>query len=525
MKLASMPKATECGCAQPFRERRRVAGVLCALVPVAGHRAGDAEVEPPEHPEIHEVVGIELRVALGAVKADGLGQPVAGHGRIAEMEADHRVHVAGGERLLDRRVGRGDGVELLGERQRGAELGPAPVVEREPIGDAEERGPVGQGAAGVVGALLHRAELGLPGPRITMWAGPSTASRPSSALSRASSFGWSASASRPACRSAAASWALPRPIAAPPALQPPRRGFERLAGGRQVAGHHFRLALPLVGEVGHQAMGDAGVQVAPLAAEDRGIGRILDQRVLEEERTAARRRLDEAGLEHRLERLLQRLLGLIDHRRQQGRGELAPDHRADLHEEPGRPEVVEARGQKVGQRLGQVVAPRSLRRVEHHARHLFDEQRDAVGALDDPVDVAARKAGVEADRLGKTRRILGRQPLEPDMRHVPALSPAGLSARPRRGDQQQAGGLDQLDHLRDQVARGRIGPVQILVDDDQRGGPASDSNSSFSVAIVRALCSGGGISTGGASSVSIASRLASRAGASGSDGALPRRRL
>ena len=216
------------------------------------------------------------------------------------------------------RIGRGYGVELLGERQGGRELRATPVIKRQPIGDAEDRGRAGQGAAGVVGPALHGPELRAagaahdhvrgaehrqqtefgPAPRLVVRL---VRERIEARLKQGRRLLGAAAADRGAA-----------------GAQPPGRRLERLAGRGQVAGDHFRLALAFFKEVRHQAMGDAGVQVAPLAPENRGVGRVLDQGVLEQEGTAACARLDQARLQHRLQRLLESLVRLLDHRRQQG---------------------------------------------------------------------------------------------------------------------------------------------------------------------------------------------------------------
>ena len=59
-----------------------------------------------------------------------------------------------------------------------------------------------------------------------------------------------------------------------------------------MARHGFRLPLGQIGEQLNQGGGGAGVQVAPRAAEQRIVGRVLDQRVFENQRALALGGLD-----------------------------------------------------------------------------------------------------------------------------------------------------------------------------------------------------------------------------------------
>ena len=178
--------------------------------------------------------------------------------------------------------------------------------------------------------------------------------------------------------------------------------------------------------------------------------------------------MHEPRSEERRQRLAQFADRLVHNGRKQSRGELAPDDRADLHIAPRRAKPVEALSEEVGQAFRQVRSARAVGRVEHHARHFLDEQRHAIGALDDAVDVDARKAGAEADRLCETGGILGREAVEMEQGHIVALHPFGLRAGTGGRDQEQARLAACVDELRDEIARSRIGPVQVLVDEDER---------------------------------------------------------
>ena len=67
----------------------------------------------------------------------------------------------------------------------------------------------------------------------------------------------------------------------PPRLQPVMGGALRVAGGRQMMGEQFGLALDEIGEMRFQCRGDAPMQFLPSPAQQRAVGSVLDQRVLE----------------------------------------------------------------------------------------------------------------------------------------------------------------------------------------------------------------------------------------------------
>ena len=156
------------------------------------------------------------------------------------------------------------------------------------------------------------------------------------------------------------------------------------------------LALGGLGELAFYGFGDPGVKHASRLAQQRAIGRVLHQRMLEQVGRVRRHALAEqqARLNETVERRAQLRLGLPRHRRQQRMRELSPDRRPDLRHLLGRAEPVEPRHQRGVQacrdrqgrrRNRRSHAPRRALalRLQHRLGHLLHEQRDAVGALDD----------------------------------------------------------------------------------------------------------------------------------------------
>ncbi len=169
---------------------------------------------------------------------------------------------------------------------------------------------------------------------------------------------------------------------------------------------------------------DPGMQVLALGLEQRAVGGVLDQRVLEAVGGIGRgaAAIDQLGRNQLVQRRLQLRLGPVGDRGEQPVGELAPERGADLGDlfhgceavEAGEQRVMQGRWQRERwQRPGQLVVVARVReqaRFEHRLGQLLDEQRHAVGLGHD------------------LRRDLVRQRLVPD--HPPTR--AAPSRRPSR---------------------------------------------------------------------------------------------
>ena len=173
----------------------------------------------------------------------------------------------------------------------------------------------------------------------------------------------------------------------------------------QVMRQQFWLALHRVRETILEGGGNPGVQNEPAGLEQRLVGRVLDQGVLEAVGGLGRRAAaeDQLGRDQLVEGGAQLGFRPVGDRGEQLVAELAADHGADLRHLLDRREAVEAGHQRVvqgrrdrerRQRPGQLVAIAGVReqaRFQHRLGQLLDEQRHAVGARHDLLDDLRRQ--------------------------------------------------------------------------------------------------------------------------------------
>ena len=177
---------------------------------------------------------------------------------------------------------------------------------------------------------------------------------------------------------------------------PQARSLLDQAGLGAVTRQQLRLVLGDFRELAFEGFGDAGVKRASRLAQQRAIGRVLHQGMLEQIGRVRRHALPEqqTSRNETVERRLQLRLRLAHHRSQQSMRELSPDRRADLRDLFGRAEPIEPRHQRGVQACGTAragdgtaAAVRSrvalALRLQHRLGHFLDEQWNAVGALDD----------------------------------------------------------------------------------------------------------------------------------------------
>ena len=173
-----------------------------------------------------------------------------------------------------------------------------------------------------------------------------------------------------------------------------------------------RLTLSDFGELAFEGFHNTGMKRASALAQQRAIGRVLHQGVLEPVGRVRRRAPPEqqARLNETVERRSQLRLRLSRHRSQQGVGELPADRRPDLRNLFGRAEPVEPRHQRRMQgRRDRQRRRRDRRsgygrcavalRLQHRLGHLLHEQRDAVAALDDVLPDVRRQRPVAGDMV------------------------------------------------------------------------------------------------------------------------------
>ena len=139
--------------------------------------------------------------------------------------------------------------------------------------------------------------------------------------------------------------ALQRPLSR---FAPQARGLLDQPGLGAVTRQQLRLALGDLGELAFEGFGDASVKRASRLAQQRAIGRVLHQGMLEQIGRMRRHALPEqqTSRNETVERRSQLRLRLAHHRSQQGMRELPPDRRPDLRHLLGGAEPVEPRHQR-----------------------------------------------------------------------------------------------------------------------------------------------------------------------------------
>ena len=125
----------------------------------------------------------------------------------------------------------------------------------------------------------------------------------------------------------------------------------------------------------------------------------------------------------------------------------APDRRPDLRYRFGRTEPIEARHQRGVQACGNRERWRGDRRdharrraaalgLQHRLRHLFHEQRDAVGAFDDVLSDVGGKHPVAGDLFNQGDHLARGEPIDRERRHMWTSDPGRGEFRPERHEQE-----------------------------------------------------------------------------------------
>src|SRR6266516_7122331 len=211
---------------------------------------------------------------------------------------------------------------------------------------------------------------------------------------------------------------------------PQRRSFLDLPRLGVVTCQQLGLVLGDLRELTFEGFGDSGMKRTSRLAQQRAVSRIPYQYMLE--KVCRIRRVpseQQTSPNETVKRRLQLRLRLAHDRSQQGMGELASDRRPDLRQLLAGAEPVEPRHQRCVQACGD----RQCRRrnqgggppcfafglcLQHRLRHLFHEQGDAVGALDDILSYVGRQRIVADDVIDDGADFAGRQPIEIEGGHV-----------------------------------------------------------------------------------------------------------
>ena len=274
---------------------------------------------------------------------------------------------------------------------------------------------------------------------------------------------------------------LPRRLVGGAELLPVPEGLlEVVSEDLLVLGHPFARGL-------RQPAREALVQIGPLLLRHRLVRSITDQQMPEPERVLASElrpvrpdqllagQCQQPGPNVRARRLL------AERRDGPGMEHLALDRSALDHRALVGVEPVQARGQEQvdRRRHGDVrqILDRSPRTaleseeavVDQHREHLLDEERVALGGLEDPVTRDLRDVGSPEEVVDELRRIVAGQRLKQDRGRVHlAAAPTGADLEelgPRDAQHQDRGIPRPVREVFDQVEERRLSPVDIVEHD------------------------------------------------------------
>ena len=215
------------------------------------------------------------------------------------------------------------------------------------------------------------------------------------------------------------------------------------------------------------------------ALQQRLVGGVLDQRVLDRESAAGR--VHEAFADELLDPDGQQALLLREDFAQQLEGPLAADRRAELNDllglrrhpvEPRHQQILQRRRHhRVRQRPDQLVPALGLAqrpRIEEHPRHLLDVERIAIRLGDQQRQHLRRQRLVADDAADHHLRVRRRQLI--DVQHGEALAaePRRRESGPRREQKQQPVLRQLRDDAAEEFQRRRVDPVQVLDDEERR---------------------------------------------------------
>ena len=227
-----------------------------------------------------------------------------------------------------------------------------------------------------------------------------------------------------------------------------------------------------------QGGGDARVQALAHRAQQPLIGDALHQRVLEAERRARPGRLldQQAGGRELVEQDAQLERAAVGDGREQGMGEAAADHRANLRHLAGRAQPVEPAGQRGLQRGRDLMRPVLRQSLRRHRRtgfdnglgQLLDEQRHAVGPLEDLLDQFGRQAKLAAEPFDELGAGGAAEPVQGQGVDVRPADPRRIEVGPERHQEQDCQPRYLADHAIEQLEAGRIAPVHVLEDRHDR---------------------------------------------------------
>ena len=248
-------------------------------------------------------------------------------------------------------------------------------------------------------------------------------------------------------------------------LEPALERLRVLLAGEVVMGDLFALRdVAGLTSILHRS-GDAQVDLLALAPEQRVVGRVADQRVLERVAglDAEAAPVDEAGLHQLAQLALERVDGVRGDRGEQLERERAADHRGELGDFLGGAQARQPRRQRVAERRRQLAPVTRLTALEHRPGQLLDEQRHAVGLGDDVLLDAGGERRVAGQQLDQLLGVLAAERAERDLHDPGPRPPRDVEGvGPDRHHQQQRRGRRLIDQPFEPGQRRGVEPVQVL---------------------------------------------------------------
>ena len=254
-------------------------------------------------------------------------------------------------------------------------------------------------------------------------------------------------------------------------LEPALERLRVLLAGEVVMGDLFALRrVAGMASVLHRG-GDPQVDLLALAPEQRVVGRVADQRVLERVAglDAEAAPVDEAGLHQLAQLALERVDRVRGDRGEQLERERAADHRGELGDFLGGAQARQPRRQRVAERRRQLAPVARLAALEHRPGQLLDEQRHAVGLGDDVLLDAGGERRVAGQQLDQLLGVLAAERAERDLHDPGPRPPRDVEGvGPDRHHQQQRRGRRLIDQPFEPGQRRGVEPVQVLDQQDHR---------------------------------------------------------
>jgi hypothetical protein len=185
---------------------------------------------------------------------------------------------------------------------------------------------------------------------------------------------------------------------------------------------------------------------------------------------------DQLGVGQLVERRTELVRVQLRHRAEQLEREPPPDRRRSLRDLPHRRQTIEARHQRIlhrgrdrqgRDRSGELVAVAGETQeagFEDRLGQLFDEQRHAVGLLEDLVEDLPGQQLVAADPFDQSRALAPVEPVEPQLGDVLPPDPRRGELGPKAQEHHRRQRPHPLDQQIEQLERRGIGPMQVFVE-------------------------------------------------------------